>query len=111
MEYASVQIIGGTVGPLTKLLCQDVGGTPVACSHEGHLKEAPMIVCKLSILLGARRMTQFRLAALTGLHRDTIRKLYRNSWISIRRDALDHICTVLEIQVGELLVWPPEARR
>jgi putative transcriptional regulator len=63
-----------------------------------------MIVCQLSTLLGARRMTQSRLAALTGLHRDTIRKLYWNDWTSIRRDALDRICTVLEIQVGELLV-------
>jgi putative transcriptional regulator len=70
-----------------------------------------MIVCQLSTLMGARRMTQSRLAALTGLHRDTIRKLYRDGWTSIRRDALDRICTVLDVQIGELLVWRPEERR
>jgi putative transcriptional regulator len=73
--------------------------------------DAHMIVCQLSTLMGARRMTQSRLAALTGLHRDTIRKLYRDGWTSIRRDALDRICTVLDVQVGELLVWRPEERR
>jgi DNA-binding protein Fis len=37
-----------------------------------------MIVCHLSTLMGARRMAQPRLAELTGIHRDTIRKLYYN---------------------------------
>jgi putative transcriptional regulator len=69
-----------------------------------------MIVCQLSTLMGTRRMTQSRLAALTGLHRDTIRKLYHNGWTSIRRDTLDRLCTVLEVQVSELLIWLPEER-
>jgi putative transcriptional regulator len=69
-----------------------------------------MIVCQLSTLLGARRMTQARLAALTGIHRDTIRKLYHDRWTSIRRDTLDHLCTVLQVEIGEVLVWRPEER-
>jgi putative transcriptional regulator len=69
-----------------------------------------MIVCQLSTLLGARRMTQARLSALTGIHRNTISKLYNDSWTAIRRDTLDRICTVLQIQVGELLVWHAERR-
>ena len=69
-----------------------------------------MIVCHLSTLLGARRMTQSRLAALTGVHRDTIRKLYYNSWTSIRRETLDRLCTVLQVSVGELLEWREEQR-
>jgi putative transcriptional regulator len=67
-----------------------------------------MIVCQLSTLLGARRMTQVQLAALTGIHRDTIRKLYHDQWRSIRRDTLDRLCTVLQVDVDELLVWRPE---
>jgi putative transcriptional regulator len=78
--------------------------------HRDHAKEQQMIVCQLSTLMGARRMTQSRLAALTGIHRDTIRKLYYNGWTSIRRDTLDRLCTVLGVQVGELLVWRPEER-
>jgi putative transcriptional regulator len=64
-----------------------------------------MIVCHLSTLMGARRMTQARLADLTGIHRDTLWKLYYNGWTSIRRDTLDRICTALQVQVGELLEW------
>ena len=64
-----------------------------------------MIVCHLSTLMGARRMTQSRLAELTGIHRDTLRKLYYNGWTSIRRDTLDRICTALQVQIGELLEW------
>jgi putative transcriptional regulator len=67
-----------------------------------------MIVCQLSTLLGARRMTQTRLAALSGVHRNTIRKLYHDNWTSIRREMLDRLCAALQVQVGELLVWLPE---
>jgi putative transcriptional regulator len=70
-----------------------------------------MIVCHLSMLLGARRMTQSRLAELTGIHRDTLRKLYYNRWTSIRRDTLDRLCTALQVQVEELLEWREEPRR
>ena len=67
-----------------------------------------MIVCQLSMLLGARRMNQSELAARTGIHRDTIRRLYHDGWTSIRRDTLDRLCTTLEISVGEFLVWHPQ---
>jgi putative transcriptional regulator len=70
-----------------------------------------MIVCHLSTLLGARRMTQSRLAELTGMHRDTVRKLYYNRWTSIRRDTLDRLCTALQVRVEELLEWREEPRR
>jgi putative transcriptional regulator len=69
-----------------------------------------MIVCHLSTLMGARRMTQSRLAALTGIHRDTIRKLYYNGWTSMKRETLERLCTVLQVQVGELLEWRDEQR-
>jgi putative transcriptional regulator len=69
-----------------------------------------MLVCHLSTLMGARRMTQSQLAKLTGVHRDTIRKLYYNRWTSIRRETLDRLCTVLQVPVGELLEWREEQR-
>jgi putative transcriptional regulator len=67
-----------------------------------------MITCQLSTLLGARRMTQVRLAALTGIHRDIIRKLYHDNWTSIRRDTPDRLCDALQVSVSELLVWVPD---
>jgi putative transcriptional regulator len=72
---------------------------------KGLRKGAQMIVCHLSTLMGARRMNQSRLAELTGIHRDTIRKLYYNGWTSIRRDTLDRLCTALHVSVNELLEW------
>jgi putative transcriptional regulator len=69
-----------------------------------------MISCQLSTLMGARRLSQTRLAQLAGIHRNTIHKLYANNWTSIRRDTLDRICTVLQVSVGELLVWHDERR-
>ena len=67
-----------------------------------------MISCHLSTLLGARRMTQVRLAALTGIHRDIIRKLYYDNWTSIRRETLDRLCDTLQVSVAELLIWVPD---
>jgi len=67
-----------------------------------------VIICQLSTMLGARRMTQARLAALTGIHRNTINKLYHDTWAGIRRDTLERICTTLQVPIGELLVWLDE---
>jgi putative transcriptional regulator len=69
-----------------------------------------MIQCRLSTLMGARRLSQTELARLVGVHRNTIHKLYNNNWSSIRRETLNRICTVLQVPVGELLVWDDEQR-
>jgi putative transcriptional regulator len=70
-----------------------------------------VIVCQLSTPLGARRMSQARLATLTGIHRNTIHKLYYDDRAGIRRGTLDRICTGLQVQVGELLVWREEGEQ
>ncbi len=67
-----------------------------------------MISCQLSTLLGARRISQARLARLAGIHRNTILKLYHDNWTGIRRDTLDRLCRTLQVPVGELLVWRRE---
>jgi putative transcriptional regulator len=69
-----------------------------------------MISCQLSTLMGARRLSQSKLAQLAGINRNTIHKLYANNWISIRRDTLDQLCAVLQVSVAELLVWHDERR-
>jgi putative transcriptional regulator len=72
------------------------------------MKGEAMITCQLSTYMGARRLSQTRLAQLVGVHRNTIHKLYVNNWTSVRRDTLDRICAVLQVSVGELLVWHEE---
>jgi putative transcriptional regulator len=82
----------------------------IARSQSGHMKGHAMISCQLSTLMGARRLSQTRMAQLVGVHRNTIRKLYANDWTSIRRDTLDRICAVLQVSVGDLLVWHNEQK-
>jgi putative transcriptional regulator len=82
----------------------------IAAGQVARVKGHAMISCQLSTLMGARRLSQTRLARLVGVHRNTIHKLYANNWTSIRRDTLDKICTVLQVSVGELLVWHDERR-
>jgi putative transcriptional regulator len=74
------------------------------------VKGHAMISCQLSTLMGARRLSQSKLAQLAGINRNTIHKLYANNWTSIRRDTLDQLCTVLQVSVAELLVWHDERR-
>jgi putative transcriptional regulator len=82
----------------------------IATGQFGHMKGYGMISCQLSTLMGARRLSQTRMAQLVGVHRNTIRKLYANNWTSVRRDTLDRICAVLQVSVGDLLVWHNEQR-
>ncbi len=70
-----------------------------------------MITCQLATLLRARHLSQTQLAQLVGIHRNTLHKLYADTWTAIRRDTLDRICTVLQVSVSELLVWQEEPRR
>jgi DNA-binding Xre family transcriptional regulator len=69
-----------------------------------------MITCQLGTLLRERGLSQTRFAQLVGIHRNTLRKLYANTWTVIRRDTLDRICTVLHVSVDELLVRHDERR-
>jgi putative transcriptional regulator len=86
--------------------------TPAAAHGEAgwHVRGYAMISCQLSTIMEARRLSQTRLAQLAGVHRNAIHKLYANNWTSIRRETLDRICTVLQVSVGELLVWHDEQR-
>ncbi|MGH8056772.1 MAG: helix-turn-helix domain-containing protein [Candidatus Entotheonellia bacterium] len=70
--------------------------------------EGFMISCQLSTVLGARRLSQARLARVTGIHRDIIRRLYYDEWTMIRRGVLDRLCQALQVPVDELLVWHEE---
>jgi len=70
--------------------------------------EGFMISCRLSTVLGARRLSQARLARVTGIHRDIIRRLYYDEWTMIRRVVLDRLCQALQVPVDELLVWHEE---
>ena len=63
-----------------------------------------MITCRLAILMEERGFTQTRLAELSGVHRNAIRKFVNGTWRGIHRETLERLCGVLRVSVGELLV-------
>lgn len=62
-----------------------------------------MVRIHLSRLLGERRMSQRRLAELTGIRPNTINEWYNEIVVSLRVEHIDKICEVLECSVEELI--------
>ncbi|ACX53073.1 transcriptional regulator, XRE family [Ammonifex degensii KC4] len=69
------------------------------------------IHCKLSTLLGERRMKMSELARKTGLAKNTILALYHDRVRKVDYRVLEKICEALGCQVGDLLVYEPEDGR
>ncbi len=62
-----------------------------------------MIKCHLSKIMGERRISIAELARETGLGRNTISRLYNETFKQIDKEALDKICAYLDCEVGQLL--------
>lgn len=61
-----------------------------------------MIRCHLSRLMGERKMNIADVARETGLHRNTITLLYKETATRVDLEAIDKLCTLFECEVGEL---------
>ncbi|MDO6841984.1 helix-turn-helix transcriptional regulator [Paraglaciecola chathamensis] len=62
-----------------------------------------MIKCHLARLMGERKMKVMDVARETGLHRNTVTLLYKETAQRIDLDAIDKLCELFECEVGELL--------
>jgi len=62
-----------------------------------------MIRCNLSRLMGEKKLKIVDVARETGLHRNTVTLLYRETASRIDLDAIDKLCELFECEVGELL--------
>lgn len=62
-----------------------------------------MVRVHLSRLLGERRMSQKKLAELTGIRPNTISDWYHEIAVSLRVEHIDRICEVLECSIDELI--------
>lgn len=62
-----------------------------------------MIRCRLSRILGERRIKVSEFARQSGVARRTLWGLYHEKAKGITFDVLDKICRALEIQPGQLL--------
>ena len=70
-----------------------------------------MIRCYLSRLMGERKMKIADVARATGLHRNTITLLYKETAVRVDFDALDRLCSLFECEVGGLFEHVDERTR
>ena len=63
-----------------------------------------MISCKLSTLLGARRIKVSDVCRATGIARATLDRYYNDRVKSFDRDVLGRLCQYLQVKPGDLLV-------
>ncbi|MDY0207777.1 MAG: helix-turn-helix transcriptional regulator [Pseudomonas sp.] len=62
-----------------------------------------MIRCHLARMMGERKMKIVDVARETGLNRNTVTLLYKETAHRIEIDALDKLCKLFECEVGDLL--------
>lgn len=61
-----------------------------------------MIKCHLSRLMGERKLKIADVARETGLHRNTVTLLYDETAVRVDLEAIDKLCTLFNVTVGEL---------
>lgn len=61
-----------------------------------------MIKCHLARLMGEHKLKITDVATQTGLHRNTITLLYKETAQRIDIEAIDKLCTLFNCEVGEL---------
>lgn len=66
-----------------------------------------MVRIHLSKLLGEKRMTQKKLAELTGIRPNTINEWYNEITVSLKVEHIDRICEVLGCSIEELIEVTP----
>ena len=64
-----------------------------------------MIRCHLSRLMGEQKMNIADVARETGLHRNTITLLYRETATRVDLEAIDRLCKLFNCPVGDLLEY------
>lgn len=62
-----------------------------------------MIKCNLSTMMGARKLKISDVARDTGLHRNTVGALYKETASRIDLDVIETLCRYFDCEVGELL--------
>lgn len=64
-----------------------------------------MVRCHLARLMGERKMKIVDVARETGLNRNTVTLLYKETAQRIDLDAIDKLCRLFECNVGDLLEY------
>lgn len=67
-----------------------------------------MVKCHLARLMGERKMKIMDVARETGLNRNTVTLLYKETAQRIELDAIEKLCRLFECSVGDLLEVIPK---
>jgi putative transcriptional regulator len=67
-----------------------------------------MIKCHLSRLMGEKKYKVTDVARLTGLNRNTVTLLYKETASRIEMETIEKLCELFECAVDELLEYVPE---
>lgn len=66
-----------------------------------------MVKCHLSRLMGERKLKLTDVARETGLHRNTVTLLYKETATRVDLEAIDKLCSLFKCSVGELFEFVP----
>ena len=69
-----------------------------------------MIRCHLSTLMGERKMKIADVARETGLNRNTITLLYKETATRIDLESIEKLCVLFDCEVGDLFEFLPVSR-
>jgi len=68
-----------------------------------------MIRCHLGRMMGERKVRIADVARDTGLHRNTLTLLYKETATRVDVEAIDKLCGYFGCEVQDLLEWQPDA--
>ena len=67
-----------------------------------------MIKCKLSTIMGEKRLKVADVARGSGVHRNIVTRYYNDEISMMSKDVLTRLCSFLNIELGDLLEHVPE---
>lgn len=67
-----------------------------------------MIRCHLARLMGEKKMKVIDVSRETGLHRNTVTLLYKETAQRIELDALEKLCKLFDCEVSDILEFVDE---
>lgn len=67
-----------------------------------------MIVCHLSRLMGEKKFKIVDVERLTGLHRNTVTLLYKETANRVDIDTIDKLCKLFNCNVSDLFEYLPD---
>ena len=70
-----------------------------------------MVKCKLSTIMGERRLKVADVARGSGVHRNIVTNYYRDEIAMISKDVLNRICSFLKVLPGDLLEYVPDVEQ